>query len=66
MTKILKAVIPPTKHIGSYTLIGKTGFFYTAKQNILWDYNKAREREGLQPVKKMPRGTRYKIHSLLG
>jgi hypothetical protein len=66
MTKILKAIIPTTKHIGSYTLTGKNSFFYTAKQNILWDYNKAREREGLQPLKKMPRGTRYKIQPLFG
>jgi hypothetical protein len=66
MKKILKALIPPTKHIGSYSLMAVDGFFYTAKQNILWDYNKARQREGLQPLKKMPRGTRYVIQPLFG
>ena len=66
MKKILKALIPPTKHIGSYTLMATEGFFYTAKQNILWDYNKAREREGLEPLKKMPRGTKYKMQPLFG
>jgi hypothetical protein len=66
MKKILKALIPPTEHIGSYTLAATEGFFYTAKQNILWDYNKAREREGLQPLKKMPRGTKYVIQPLFG
>jgi hypothetical protein len=66
MKKILKALIPPTKYIGSYTLAATEGFFYTAKQNILWEYNKARLREGLQAVKKMPRGTKYKMQPLFG
>jgi hypothetical protein len=66
MKKILKALIPPTKYIGSYTLAATEGFFYTAKQNILWEYNKARLHEGLEPIKKMPRGTKYKIQPLFG
>jgi hypothetical protein len=61
MKPILKAFVPPTSKYGNCTLTGICTFYETHKQNILWAYNKMLQRDGLQPVKKMPRGTKYKF-----
>ncbi len=59
MKKIIKAIIPTTKDQGSCSLLGASSLMETFKQNILWQYNKMREHDGLEPVKRMPSGTSY-------
>lgn len=66
MTKILKAIVPATKDQGSCSLLGTSSLFETSKQNILWSYNKMREHDGLQPVKRMPSGTQYMVKAYWG
>jgi len=66
MTKVIKAIVPPTKEQGSCCLLGTSSFFETYKQNILWQYNKMREHDGLAPVKKMPCETKYAYKPYLG
>lgn len=64
MNKILKAVIPPTKDVGSCSLLGISSSLETFRQNILWQYNKLREHDGLEPVGRMPAGTKYAFKAL--
>ena len=59
MNKMIKAIVPPTKDQGSCSLLATFSLRETFKQNILWQYNKMREHDGLQPVKRMPSGTKY-------
>jgi hypothetical protein len=59
MKPILKAKVPPTNEIGSCFLYGTSSIYETFKENILWQYNKLRERDGHEPVKRMPVGTEY-------
>jgi len=66
MIKVIKAVVPPTKDQGSCCLLRTSSFFETFKENILWQYNKMREHDGLSPLKKMPRGTKYAYKPYLG
>jgi hypothetical protein len=61
MKPILKAQVPPTNKQGSCTITGTYSLFYTAKQNILWTYNKMLQRDGYEPVKRMPCGTKYRL-----
>lgn len=60
MKKIIKAIVPPTRKAGSCTIVGISSLYETYKQNILWTYNKMLEHDGFMPVKKMPRGTKYR------
>jgi hypothetical protein len=57
-----KVTVPPTMEQGSYTTTVTTrgGWFSEsiAKQ-ALWDYNSARAHDGLPPLSRMPKGTRY-------
>jgi hypothetical protein len=66
MKKTLKAVVPPTKEQGSCSLLGFCSLYETYKQNILWAYNKMREHDGLQPVVRMPKGTKYRYTTYIG
>lgn len=60
MKTILKAIVPPTRKAGSCVIVGTCSMYETYKQNILWAYNRMLEHDGYEPVKKMPRGTKYK------
>lgn len=63
MTRIsgrYQVTVPPTKEQGSYkTIISVAGSIETVAEATLWDYNSARAHDGLPPLKRMPKGTRY-------
>lgn len=61
MKPILKAIVPPTSKLGNCTISGICSLYETHKQNILWTYNKMLERDGYQPIKRMPCGTKYRF-----
>lgn len=51
--------VPPTKEQGSYKT--RVNDRYTSKStDALSHYNSARARDGLKPVKRMPKGTTYR------
>lgn len=54
-----KLEVPPTKEQGSYRITVSDSRYETYRQNALWNYNSAREHDGLPPVKRMPSGTKY-------
>lgn len=54
-----RVTVPPTAELGSYTTIARASGSETYQQNALWDYNKCREREGHEPLTRMPAGTKY-------
>ena len=54
-----KVYVPPTDDMGSYTTIVANTQWETKEQQALWDYNNAREHDGLEPLSRMPRGTKY-------
>ena len=60
MKPILKAKVPPTTKLGSCTISGICSLYESHKQNILWTYNKMLQRDGYEPVKRMPVGTEYR------
>jgi hypothetical protein len=66
MKKVIVAIVPPTANCGSCKLIGSKSYLETAKQNILWQYNKCLEHDGLQRVMRMPKGTKYKTAHAFG
>lgn len=51
--------IPPTMEMGSYKTKAIGSKFESKAQEALWDYNSAREHDGLSPVKRLPKGTKY-------
>ena len=58
----IKVTVPPTMEQGSYsTIVDSSGRFGTESiaQKALWDYNSARAHDGLSPLKRMPKGTKY-------
>jgi len=52
--------VPPTRDVGSFRVSASSSLYETAAQNALWSYNSAREHDGLEPLKRMPKGTTYK------
>lgn len=54
-----KVMVPPTMEVGSYSTIVNDKFDQTKEQGALQDYNSAREHDGLPPIRRMPRGTKY-------
>jgi len=54
-----KVTVPPTMQMGSYSTTARDREFESKEQEALWDYNSAREHDGLPPVKRMPKGTKY-------
>lgn len=50
---LYKVIVPPTMEQGSYTTTA------TSKPDALWYYNSARDHDGLRPLKRMPKGTKY-------
>jgi hypothetical protein len=51
--------VPATSEQGTYTTICEATYFETYQQNALADYNSARAHDGLEPLKRMPKGTKY-------
>lgn len=54
-----KFTVPPTHEMGSHSGVCSSSGSETYQQNALWDYNRSREREGLDKLSRMPAGTRY-------
>ena len=52
--------VPPTMEQGSYKTTVRANYNETVAEAALWDYNSARDHDGLPPIKKMPNGTQYK------
>jgi len=55
-----EVTVPPTREQGSYKTIVRDGYGETYRAAALWDYNSAREHDGLEPLKRMPAGTTYR------
>lgn len=53
-----KVTVPPTDEMGSYSA-RVSDDYETKAAAALWDYNSARAHDGLEPLKRMPRGTVY-------
>lgn len=51
--------VPPTAKQGSHSGTCAANGSETYRANALWDYNSARAHDGLPPLARMPRGTRY-------
>jgi len=58
MKKLYVVTVPPTAEVGSYTTRVR-GPLPNARRDALWDYNSTRGHDGLPPVDRMPRGTKY-------
>jgi hypothetical protein len=54
-----KVTVPPTMEMGSFHTTARDREFESKEQEALWDYNSAREHDGLPPLKRMPKGTKY-------
>ena len=53
----IKVIVPPTMEVGSYsTFVSGNKEF---RKEALQDYNSARSHDGLPPLRKMPKGTKY-------
>jgi hypothetical protein len=66
MQTILKATVPPTNDLGSCVLLGTSTRYETFRENILWQYNKLRQHDGLDEVTRMPAGTQYEKKHYFG
>jgi hypothetical protein len=55
--------VPPTWEQGSYSTVVSAPSRYgeTPAQQALSDYNSCRAHDGLPPIKRMPKGTTYRI-----
>ena len=51
--------VPPTSTMGSYKGVCTNSHMESYEENALWDYNKAREHDGLRPLSKLPKGTQF-------
>jgi hypothetical protein len=47
--------VPPTMEQGSYSCNADS------RKDALWHYNSARAHDGLEPIKRMPNGTKYEV-----
>lgn len=54
-----QVIVPPTKEVGSYKTTVSGSYFQTYREEALQDYNSCRAHDGLEPIKKMPKGTEY-------
>lgn len=57
--KVYTVDVPPTREQGSYTTRVRSTYYQTYRQAALQDYNSARAHDGLEPLKRMPKGTTY-------
>ncbi len=53
--------VPPTMEQGSFKATAKAIYNETMRQNALLQYNSARAHDCQIPLKRMPRGTTYKL-----
>lgn len=51
--------VPPTMEQGSHKGNCAPGYFTSYRADALQEYNSARAHDGLPPLKRMPRGTKY-------
>ncbi len=49
---------PLTRYMSSISFTGTDKLMESARAEALWHYNRAREHDGLAPVKQLPAGTR--------
>ncbi len=54
-----RVTVPPTMEQGSYVTDVSDGYHQTIAQAALQDYNGCRAHDGLPPISRMPRGTKY-------
>jgi hypothetical protein len=54
-----KFTVPPTMEQGSHSDVCSGAYLETYRGNALAQYNSARSHDGLPPVKRMPKGTKY-------
>jgi hypothetical protein len=59
MAKRILVEVPSTMEMGNYKTTVTGGFNQSFRQEALQDYNSARGHDGLPPLRKMPRGTKY-------
>jgi hypothetical protein len=52
-------IVPVTNDQSPARFIASATYMETMRQNALWHYNKMREHDGQEPLKRMPKGTRY-------
>lgn len=58
-----KVTFPATNDLGSFTENNIfASFMESEEDNALWHYNKAREHDGLPPVKELPEGTKFELN----
>ena len=51
--------IPATGHTTKVEFVVKGNTMETKEENALWHYNKFRAHDGLNPVTKLPAGTKF-------
>ncbi len=56
---LYRFTVPPTREQGSHSGNCRDGYGETYRKDALRDYNSARAHDGLDPIARMPRGTRY-------
>jgi hypothetical protein len=56
---VYNVYVPATMEMGDYRFVARASHSLTLAQDALWTYNHSRERDGLPPLKRMPRGTVY-------
>ncbi len=62
--KTYKFTVPPTAQVGSYSGNCRSAYGQTYRQDALSDYNSCRSHDGLEPVARMPKGTKYSLTTL--
>jgi hypothetical protein len=60
----ITVTVPPTNEQGSYKTIVKGSYLQTYRAEALQDYNSARAHDGLEPLRRMPKGTTYQRAAL--
>lgn len=51
--------VPPTRDQGNSNFYASASYMETMRQNALDTYNRMRAHDGQEPLKRMPKGTRY-------
>lgn len=51
--------VPPTRDQGNAKFNASDSYCESVAKNALWTYNSMRAHDGLPPLARMPRGTRY-------
>jgi hypothetical protein len=61
MEKLYSCFVPSTFHMSECRIVARSTPMETKVQCALRDYNNQREREGLRPLNRMPKGTTYTV-----